>query len=579
MGKRESFQPSRREVLTASAASVAVPNGVIAATATSTIASYVLSRLKQHGAGVLFGVPGATCDPLFAAAETTGTEIVVTASDLEAGYAADGYARMKGLSALSVTYGVGTMSLLPAIGGAYAERSPVVIINGGPSADDLRIMKQSGSYFSHSTGREATDLALFREVSAHAVRIESGANAPAQIDHAIRVALTQQRPVYVEIAKHAWNAKCAAPGALIELAAPAAVDDALAADVIARLQSASKPVLLLGIELQRYGLEDAAVRLVTKLGLPWATTMLAKSVIPENTPGFIGVYGGDRAVPSVKKALTEADVVLALGCVLGRQYRTLATRKGGLLVANDGALRIEGKSTAAALGPLLAALEKQPWQSKGAPPKLGLSFRERRGPVADAKPSSERGLTYDEVMESVSNALDERFITLTDTSLSMYPAAELNIAGRKGFVCNAVWQAIGFSVAAAVGVGIAQDRRPLVICGDGGFQMTAQSLSTMARRKLRAIVIVLDNGIYGIEQWLLDARMFRDGTAPKPYLPLQRWDYAMLAKALGFTHASAVETAAGFQQALAKARDADGPVMIHALIKPHDLPATLRGEA
>ncbi len=579
MGKRDSFQPSRREVLTASAATLTVPTPVVGATASSTIAAYVLARLKQHGASVLFGVPGATCDPLFAAAEVTGTEVVVTASDLEAGYAADGYARMKGLSALSVTYGVGTMSLMPAIAGAFAERSPVVIINGGPSTDDLKIQKQSGSFFSHSLGKEAVDFAIFKEVTAHAVRIDSGANAPAQIDNAIRIALTQSRPVYIEIAKHAWNAKCAAPGSPIELTPPGAVDDALAADVITRLQNATKPVLLLGIELQRFGLEDAALRLVTKLRIPYATTLLAKSVIPETTPGFIGVYGGDHAAASVKKTMEEADVVFALGCVLGRQYRSLATRKGSLLVANDGSLRIDGKPSPAALASLLTALEKQAKPLGGSLPKLGLSFRERRGAVPEAKPSSERGMTYDEVMESVSNALDERFITITDTSLSMYPAADLNIAGHKGFMCNAVWQAIGFSVAASVGVAIAQDKRPLVICGDGGFQMTAQSLSTMARRKLRSIIIVLDNGLYGIEQWLLDAKMFRDGGSPKPYLPLQRWDYAMLAKALGFTHASSVESLQGFQQAFTSAREADGPVMIHALIKPHDLPAILRGEA
>jgi indolepyruvate decarboxylase len=159
----------------------------------------------------------------------------------------------------------------------------------------------------------------------------------------------------------------------------------------------------------------------------------------------------------------------------------------------------------------------------------------------------------------------------------MYPAAELNIAGRKGFMCNAVWQSIGYSVGAAVGVGLAQARRPLVVCGDGGFQMTAQSLSTMVQQKIKAVVIVLDNGHYGIEQWLLDPDFF-DGTSTplKPYLALNRWNYVDLAKAFGFTSAKAVATAADLQQALTDARGATGPVLINATIKRRDLPSVLR---
>jgi indolepyruvate decarboxylase len=210
-----------------------------------------------------------------------------------------------------------------------------------------------------------------------------------------------------------------------------------------------------------------------------------------------------------------------------------------------------------------------------------LSFRQRRASLLVAPGTSgaaaERGLTYDEVLEEVSGFLDESFIAITDTSLSMYPAAELNITGRKGFLCNAVWQAIGYSVGAAVGVALAQDRRPLVICGDGGFQMTAQSLSTMAQRKMRAIVIVLDNGHYGIEQWLLDPRFFRDTAAPlRPYLALNRWSYAELAKSLGFSTSKTVEALPGLRQSLADAKSSTGPVFIHALIQPRDVPSVLR---
>jgi indolepyruvate decarboxylase len=580
---------SRRQLLQVSAVSLTGVPGMLAAAApeaaaeppapapaTTTAAGYILARLKQHGVNLLFGVPGATCDPLFAAARDAAVTVVVNSSDLEAGYAADGFARMRGLGAVAVTYGVGTMSLLPAIGGAYAERSPVVVINGGPSPEDLRLQKELGTLFSHSTGREQADLAIFR------------ADVPRVVDQAIRTALMARRPVYIEIAKHIWDAKCPAPaGALDATVAPSGQEGRLAAELLERLRAASQPALLLGIELQRYGLEEAAIALVEKLKLPWATTMLAKSVIPEQTPGFVGVYAGERAAPPVKKVIEGSDALLAIGCVMGRQYRRLVTQAGDrMILAANQVVRVgrrpAGKAT---LAPLLAELQRQPWEPSPAHLERtrlpGLSFRQRRGAIAPPRPApgtaAERGLTYDEVLEEVSGFLDETFITLTDTSLSMYPAADLNVAGRKGFVCNAVWQAIGYSVGAAVGVGLAQDRRPLVICGDGGFQMTAQSLSTMAQHRVRAVVIVLDNGHYGIEQWLLDPRFFRDAATPlKPYLALNRWSYADLAKALGFGSARTVEALPDLRSALADAKRAPGPILIHAVVKPRDMPSQLQ---
>ena len=135
---------SRRSFIQASAASLVVAPNVLGAALGTTVAKYILARLNQHGVDLLFGVPGATCDPLFAATVGSPVSCVINSSDLEAGYAADGYARMRGLSAVGVTHGVGTLSLLSVIGGAFAERSPVVIINGGPSPEDLRTQKELG---------------------------------------------------------------------------------------------------------------------------------------------------------------------------------------------------------------------------------------------------------------------------------------------------------------------------------------------------------------------------------------------------------------------------------------------------
>jgi indolepyruvate decarboxylase len=586
---------SRRRLMQLSASSVVaqrvLAGAAIAATAATTaeaaattVEGYILTRLAQNGCGKLFGVAGATCSPIFdAAGGASGVSLSVTSSDLGAGYAADGYARVRGLGAVAVTYGVGTMSLLTAIAGAYAERSAVVVINGGPTGEDLRLQRDYGTLYSHSTGKTGSDMVMFREITAYAGRIERASDAPRIIDEAITAAKMKQRPVYIEVAKSAWRQSCPATAGPLNVLPPASgTEDQIAGEIADMLRGATKPAVLVGIEVQRYGLAEQTEALIKRLGLPWSSTLLAKAVVSEQTPGFAGVYGGENSSQQVIRTIEGADALLTLGCVFGRQYRRLAVNSRGKMASvYDGSVRLKSAAAKpASLPALVAALAKKPWTANPAwiaAAKLpGLSFDERRIGLAPSVLRAETGLTYDEVMRTVSGALDDRLMVITDTSLSMYPGSDINVIGRGGFMCDAVWQAIGFSVGAAVGVAVAGGRRPIAICGDGGFQMTAQCLSSFAREKTNAIAIVLDNGLQGIEQWILGRGYFANTTTkPKPYLEVDRWDYVGLARSLGVSFARAVATPDEFRQALADAKANTGPSFIVAAIKPHDLPAGL----
>ena len=176
-----------------------------------TVADYILKRLNDRGVDTLFGVPAAYCSPLFDAVGAHGITAVVSASDLEAGYAADGYARTKGLGAVAVSYGVGTLSMINAIAGAYVERSPVVVINGGPTGGHLSNLAQFDIVFSHSIGQPDTDLKAYGLVTASAVRIAKAFDVPAMVDKAIATALTKKRPVYIEISLGIWGSACPMP--------------------------------------------------------------------------------------------------------------------------------------------------------------------------------------------------------------------------------------------------------------------------------------------------------------------------------------------------------------------------------
>lgn len=590
-----SDDPSRRDFLVASTLTAASLTGTVGplstarAAGSATVPAALVQRVKDHGVDTLIGVPGATCASLFSAADAAGMRIVVTSGDLEAGYAADGYARLRGLSLLSVSYGVGTLGLVSVIAGAHAERVPILLVNGGPTPKDERLEAELGTLYSHSCGRVRADLEVFREVTEAALRIEDARSAPDAIDRAIATALSRRRPVYLEIPKHLGWAQCTVrEGSLFPQPSSRPDDAAIGSRILGRLRDGGRGIVLVGVEVQRLGLQDALQTFLTRSGLPWATTPLAKSTLDERLPGFVGVYCGARSVPSVKAAVEEGTPVLALGTVMGRQQRSLVeagAASGRLLRVEDGTFRDGGEQPVpASLRGVLEALGSTGRIASSVGGVLGddRSFAARRTSVVAKAPSPvtrvEEGLHYEQVLQAVSDRLDDTMVAVTDTSLSMYPAGELAIRGRDAFVCNGVWQSIGFSVAAALGVGLAGPRRPVVICGDGGFQMTSMALSTLARQGIPAIVVLLDNALYGIEQWLLRKAWFAESrpTDPLPYTTLHRWDYDAVGQGMGLVWARTVTDAAALDKALDDALTAEAPVLITVRIKPHDLPTELR---
>lgn len=589
-------------VTPALACSTLTTEAIPASTARISVARAIHRRLKQHGCNVLFGIPGKTCETLYNDAAAEQMKLCVTASDLEAGYAADAYARLKGLSAIAVTYGPGTLSMVNAIAGAYTERSPVIVINGGPSDGELDLQRTLDVRFTHSIGRAGsnaealTDLAVFKAVTGHAERVTSAEQVPAALDRAIQMAITLHRPAYLEIAKTAWSGTVAPLRAPLTFAAPPAGNEtAQATSILRRLQSASKPVFLLGIEIARCGFADRVVALLDRLQVPWATTLLSKTVLAESTRGFVGVYEGQRASPTVKRVIDEADQIVMLGTVLGNWHRHLVDPPRDRIVRiGNGQIRIGTAAPAACnLSTLLAELQRGPWSSSATIrawrdrmqlSSLSFDHRRRLARQPGSASGSDPGLTYDEIMGAVSDQLDATHTLVTDTSLAMYQAGELDVKGRNSFLCNSVWQSIGFSMGASVGAGLALkeqgNRRPIVICGDGGFQTTVQGLSTLVRQNIRAIVLVLDNGTYGIEQHLID----EDGSyyasasePPLPFVTLNRWRYADLARAMGVAVAIEVDTLAELRDALRQANAATGPALISIRTKQRNRPTELGG--
>lgn len=537
-----------------------------------TVVDYVLARLKEQGVTALFGVPALYCAALFDAAPAHGITPVVTASDLEAGYAADGYARTKGLAAVSVANGVGTLSLINAVAGAYVERSPVVVINGGPTAGHLADLAQRDVVYSHSTGRAGIELDAFALVTAKSVRAATKEEAPAAIDAAITAALVSKRPVYLEINMGIWQQPCADPGPPLTSNVPSAgTETQLAATIVGLIRGAQKPVILIGTEVARYGLADAVADLIAKLGVRWASDMLSKSTLAEKGAGWIGVYDPPYVPQAIRAQVESTDLLVTLGCVFPNSFANLITQKFTTMVAvYDGKVRVKDQPNQnAEIRALVAAMRTKAAEQPPANVPAGA--------VATPAPPAAGTLTYKQVFQRIGNALDETLITVPDTFLGTYSAANLPVKGKDAFLCDAVWASIGHSVAAAVGASFGSARRPLVLCGDGGFQMTAQALSTMARYGRNPIIVLIANGIFGFEQFLLDRTYFNQNsnTPARPYAVINQWDFVKFANSVGVQCAKAVSTAADLDAELAAAKANPGPCLIVAQVPPRGLPTEM----
>lgn len=534
---------------------------------TWTVAAYLARRLRQAGAGHLFGVPGDFCLPFFDAAVSAGPEVVVTCNELNAGYAADGYARRQGIGALAVTWNVGTFSALNAIAGASAERVPVVAVCGAPPR-----ATRPGGVLHHTAGVPGAQGRAVRALVRNAVRLDDPQAAPALVDAALARCLADRRPVYVELPVDVSRAPCAAPGAFAPspppAGDPAALDEAVARAAALLAGAGDRGVTVLaGVELARFGLGDEAIGLVEHLGARFVTTVHAKAVLPETHPAFAGVYIGELGDDGPREAVDGGGAVLALGSLLTDLDLGLDTarfERRRLVAAAGDRVRVgrrvfRGVTLRDFVRGLRAAA---PPGRPAAPPGEALP-EPLPGPAAADAP-----LTSRRCFELARRAIGPRSVVLADVGDAMLSVAGLPMPGGATVLCQAFYASVGWSLPAAVGASFAEPARPLLaFAGDGAFQMTGQELSTLVRHRRGATVVVLDNGGYLMERTLHEG----------PFNDLNPWRYAELAAVYGGPPGLVAATEGELEAALARAAAHPRELtLVQARLGPNDASRTLR---
>ncbi|MFN5515610.1 MAG: alpha-keto acid decarboxylase family protein [Cyanobacteriota bacterium] len=525
-----------------------------------TVGRYLCNRLEALNAHHIFGVPGDYVLGLMDIILDSPLDLVCTCNELNAGYAADAYARVRGIGAVCVTYGVGGFSLINAVVGAYAERVPLVVISGAPS----RAMRRSHLLLHHTTGDFNLQQAMMEKITAAAVSLSEPSQAASQIDQVLAACLHHKRPVYIEIPTDLVNQPCAEPIAPVALESKltdaAALNEAVQ-EAAALLNCAETPIILAGVEFHRFDLEDKLMKLLEITGYPIATTLLGKSCISEMHPQFIGNYVGALSRDSVRNRLESADCILCLGAIMSDMNLGVYTARledNRLINANSEKIKIKHHFYQPIyLGDFLDGLLSQ------LTPKSQLTVQPASELLAEPlTPQPGQKMTNDYFYKRLNHFIDDHSIVISDTGDAIIATMDLVIHKDADFIGQAFYLSIGYSIPACLGAALADHRsRPLVIVGDGAFQMTAQELSTIIRHQLNPIIFLINNDGYTIE------RVIHDNS----YNDLQPWKYHQLPQVFGDCWSTEVYTEDELESALLQAKkNVDFPSFIEVHLERMD---------
>jgi len=525
----------------------------------ASIGEYLIERLYAHGVRHVFGIPGDYVLGFYKQLLRSPLRIINTCDEQGAGFAADGYARVRGLGVVCVTYCVGGLKVANTTAEAFAEKSPVVIISGAPGMKE----REKNPLLHHKVREFDTQEKVFEQLTIASTVLSDPQTAFQEIDRVLHAALRYKRPVYIELPRDVISAPGIPHHTPLEFheRSDSRTLRAALTESAEMINSASRPVILAGVELHRFGLQNALLELSQKNNIPVAATILGKSVIGEQHPSYMGVYGGAMGRDDVRRYVEGSDCVIMLGVFmtdvnLGIYTAHLDLARSIYATSEKLTIRYHNFENVRfkdfVRGLLKARLRRR------------ASARIPR-PRALAVYPSARGkdkVTVKSLFQRLNAFLTENTVVVADVGDALFGAAELSIHQRTEFLGPAYYASMGFAVPAGIGAQLANPRmRPLVLVGDGAFQMTGMELATAARYNLNPIVVVLNNRGYGTE------RHIHDG----PYNDLWAWNYHRLPEILAAGRGFEIETEEQLDQALRAAqRYTEGFSLLEVRLDPLD---------
>ena len=483
------------------------------------LSQVLLHALHQHGAREIFGIPGDFILAFFRQIETTGILPLFTLShEPGVGFAADAAARYHtrpGVAA--VTYGAGALNMVNAVASSYAEKVPLVVISGAPGAAERR----SGYLLHHQAKTLDSQLAIFREITCDQVVLDDAARAPADIARVLASCLAQSRPVYIELPRDMVLVPCAP---VARLAPPPVEPRTLAAcadAVLKRLVCARAPLLLVGVEIRRYGIEHKVARLAQLLGIPVVTTFMGRGLLAEVDVPLLGTYLGVAGPGPLSDAVEQSDALFMIGVIVSDTNFGVSGKSIDLhasIQACNGAVTMDYQVYPGL--PLEALVDEL----------LERGHRVAAPASALAPPVYPHGLPRDTATiapRDIARALNDALAThpglplAADIGDCLFTALDI---AHTALVAPGYYATMGYGVPAGLGMQAGGAGRPVILVGDGAFQMTGWELGNCQRYGWDPIVIVFNNCSWEMLRAFEPAAGFTD---------LSDWHFADMAPALG----------------------------------------------
>ena len=533
------------------------------------IAEALLHALKARGARELFGLPGDFALAFFKIVEESGIlPLYCLTHEPAVGFAADAAARSNcALGVAAVTYGAGALNMVNAVAAAYAERAPVVVISGAPGASE----SSHGLLVHHQAKTLDSQFRVYCEITADQARLDDPATAPRAIARVLKACRERSLPVYLELPRDCVNKACGP----VPPDAPSPVDEAAleacACDVFEHLAVAKSPVLMAGVEIRRYGIENKVAELARRLGLPVVTSFMGHGLLAEGSVAPLGTYMGLAGDDDITRLVEDSDGLVLLGVILsdtnfGVSRRAIDLRRTIQALGGQVSLGYHVYPNIP-IGAFVDALLAQCGKLAAQPPvarshAFARSHAYPSGLVADDSP-----IGPSDIASAVNDMMDRHGLMpiAADIGDCLFTALDIK---RTRLVGPGYYGSMGYGVPAGLGLQATTGERPLILVGDGAFRMTGWELGNCQRYGWDPIVIVFNNQGWGMQRAFQPESRFND---------LGDWHFADAAKAIGGDGVRAA-TRQELAQALERAATARGRFqLIDTMIPPCAFSKTLSG--
>lgn len=525
-----------------------------------TIGTYLLESLKKYGVSDIFGVPGDYNLGLLNILEKReDINWIGSCNELNAAYAADGYGRVKGMGTLITTMGVGELSALNGIAGAYAEDVPVVQITGISN----RVVTMEKGIVHHTLGDGNFNhfKNAYREVTIEQTVLNVD-NAVEEIDRILKIAYINKKPVYIGVPEDIVNIEVEIEGIDACLEYPKTNEKVLKEfidDMKVILDESKEQFIIADHLAERYKVEKEVDSLVKRAKIPVATLTMGKGIVNENLSYSIGIY--NKNIPIIR----ESDTAILIGTKLSEGFEVEVKNK---IEINPFNCKINNRTYNDIFikDAIEAILKEENYFRSNAVLKEKPSFKE-----CDLSGK----LTHESYRNIIESILEEGDILISDEGTSFFNASQVCLPEKVKFIGQSLWSSIGYTVGATLGAAIAErNKRCILMIGDGAFQLTAQEVSTMIREDLNPIIILNNNSGYTIERYVAGAT--------KGYNDITNWNYIDLIKAFNTNverkvRVDRIETSKELKESLEKAKkDNEGLTFFELKMGKFEAPDSLK---